>query len=243
MAQVATTPTQAPSDRPRRSLQPAVTPPLETGDRLALREFERRYQAMPRLKKAELIEGVVYMPSPVHFESHAEPHANLMTWLGHYRAAAPGVRMGDNATVRLDADNEVQPDGLLRLEPSQGGRSHITEDNYLAGAPELVIEIAASSATIDLTDKLRVYRRNGVQEYIVWQVYDERLDWFQLREGEYARLTPDAEGVIYSQVFPGLRLNVKAMLEGDLAAVLADLQKGLATNEHRAFIERLSAKP
>src|SRR5574341_142701 len=108
-------------------------PPLETGDRLTRQEFERRYEAMPRIRKAELIEGVVYMPSPVYYESHSEPHGQIMGWLSVYCAATPNVRLGDNATVRLDPDNEVQPDALLRLEPEAGGRSHISEDDYVEG--------------------------------------------------------------------------------------------------------------
>ena len=94
-------------------------------------------------------------------------------------------------------------------------------------------------ASYDLHDKLRAYRRNSVQEYIVWQVYDRKIDWFELKEGEYLPLAPEVEGVIHSKVFPGLRLAVERLLEGDLAAVLAELQKGLATPEHGAFVEKL----
>ena len=137
---------------------------MNAGDRLSRAEFERRYQAHPEINKAELIEGVVHMPSPVHFALHSQPHVDIITWLGLYRAATPGVVGGDNATVRLDYENVVQPDALLRLEPALGGRSQVTEDDYLAGPPELVVEIAASSASYDMHDKRRVYARNGVQE-------------------------------------------------------------------------------
>jgi Uma2 family endonuclease len=216
-----------------------VIPPLENGDRLTRLEFERRYNAMPQVKKAELIEGVVYMPSPTRFENHGEPHCQIITWLGNYCAATPGVRMADNTTVRLDADNEVQPDVLLRIEPEQGGNSCISDEDYIEGAPELIVEIAATSAAYDLHDKLNVYRRNGVQEYIVWQTYENRLDWLRLREGEYFILKPDESGVVHSEVFPGLDLAAKALLKGDLAKVLSELQKGLGTKEHAAFVERL----
>jgi len=214
-------------------------PPLTSGDRLSRREFERRYQAMPKNIKAELIEGVVYVASPVRFTSHGEPHTHIITWLGLYCAATPGVRMGDNTTVRLDPFNEVQPDVFLRLEPSAGGRSHITSDDYIEGAPELIVEVAASSAAYDLREKKTIYQRNGVQEYLVWQIYEQRLDWFYLHEDEYEPLLPDAEGVIHSYIFPGLRLNLPALLAGDLARVLAALQAGLQATEHTAFIERL----
>jgi Uma2 family endonuclease len=219
-------------------LADAPIPPLENGDRLTRREFERRYEAMPQVKKAELIEGVVYMPSPVHV-AHGEPHIYIATWLVTYRAAAPGVRAGDNVTTRVDADNDVQPDVYLRLESELGGRSSISADDYIEGAPELVVEIAASSATIDLRDKLTVYRRNGVQEYIIWQVYDRKLDWFRLDEGEYLPLTPEDDGLVRSLVFPGLCLNVAALLEGDLAGVLAALRRGQKSPEYKAFVKEL----
>ncbi|MCP4696389.1 MAG: Uma2 family endonuclease, partial [Gammaproteobacteria bacterium] len=108
-------------------------PPLASGDRLTREEFERRYDAMPRLKKAELIEGIVYMASSLRFESHAEPHAFIITWLGIYYVSTPGVRLADNASVRLDMNNEAQPDALLRLPKSVGGRSQVTQDDYLEG--------------------------------------------------------------------------------------------------------------
>ena len=225
-----------------RSRLPKMDPlPLESGARLSRAEFERRYEAMPHIKKAELIEGVVYMPSPVRIE-HSRRHGQIMLWIGTYQTATPGVDFGDNATVRLDADNEVQPDAFLRLEAASGGASHISDDHYLEGAPELIAEIAASSASYDLYDKKKVYRRNGVQEYIVWRVYDEALDWFQLQEGEYHLLEADQAGIIRSHIFPGLHLNVEALLAGDLSAVLATVRAGTETKEHAAFVKALAQK-
>jgi len=219
-------------------VRPPAPPPLQAGDRLSRAEFERRYHAHPEIKKAELIEGVVYMPSPVRFEQHGRPHSDVITWLGVYRAATPGVLVGDNVTVRLDFENEVQPDALLRLEPEQGGRSRVTEDDYLEGPPELIVEITASSVSYDLHDKLRVYARNGVQEYLAVQMYEQRVDWFVLREGVYETLAPGEDGVLRSEVFPGLWLQPDALWSGDVAAMLAVLQEGLASSEHSVFVAR-----
>lgn len=216
-------------------------PPLESGDHLSRAEFERRYHAHPEIKKAELIEGVVYMPSPVRHDRHSQPHIWMATWLGTYLARTPRVDAGDNATVRLDIKNEVQPDVLLRLEPEHGGRSRLTRDGYLEGPPELIVEIAASSASYDLHVKRRLYARSGVQEYLVVQMYERRIDWFVLREGEYDALTPDEDGVIRSEIFPGLWLLLSAFWAGDLAAMLDVLQQGLASSEHADFLARLSA--
>jgi len=217
-------------------------PRLENGDRLTRTEFERRYAATPEKFKAELIEGVVYVASPVRAKNHGRPHAYIMGWLIAYVAATPGVDIANNSTVRLDLDNEPQPDALLRIEPEFGGKSRITEDDYIEGSPELVLEIAASSASVDMNAKLNAYRRNGVQEYIVWQIYENQIAWFCLQEGEYIRLQPDVTGMIRSRVFPGLWLAVDALLRGDLAIVLAELQTGLAISEHREFVDRLSRK-
>ena len=224
--------------------QPTVhgesVPPLKHGERLTREEFERRYEGMPHLKKAELIEGVVYMPSPVRIDFHGRPHAQIMAWLGAYWIATPGVDLADNTTVYLDSNNEHQPDALLRIEPVQGGRSRIIDEGYVEGAPELIVEIAGTSADYDLQEKLGVYRRCGVQEYIVWQTQDGRLDWFQLINEEYVTLAPNAEGVIESQVFPGLRLAVAALIEGDRAKVSSELGAGLQTTVHTVFVERLA---
>jgi Uma2 family endonuclease len=238
-AQVIERRTHAVRRRPRALVVPPDRVlPLESGDRLTRAEFERRYHAMPRVKKAELVEGVVYMPTPVRYASHGKPHQLLNTWLGIYCAFTPGVETADNATLRLDLENEVQPDALLRL--AAGGRSRVGADDYLEGAPELVVEVATSSAAYDLYDKFRVYRRSGVLEYLVWQIYDGRLNWFVLQEGEYVLLEPDAAGLVRSQVFPGLWLAVPALLAGDLAALITELHRGLESDQHAAFVKALS---
>ena len=216
--------------------------PLENGDRLTRNEFERRYAAMPHLQKAELIEGVVYVASPLRYKSHGQPHSDMMTWLGVYRAATPGVEVADNTTVRLDLDNEPQPDALLRIDEACGGQSRISEDDYVEGAPELIVEIAASSASFDLHDKLRVYRRNGVKEYIVWQIAEQKVSWFSLQAGDYITLVADDSGVIRSRIFPGLDLPVVPLLAGDLATVLAQVQKSIATETHKVFVEQLAPR-
>ena len=211
--------------------------PLENGDRLSRSEFERRYRAMPHVKKAELIEARVYMASPVRI-IHGQPHAYIMTWLGVYCAATPGTQFADNTTVRLDTDNEPQPDALLRIE---GGQSQIDVDEYVRGAPELIVEIAASTASYDLQEKLQVYRRNGVQEYLVWQVSDRILDWFRLKDGEYIKVQPDDNSIIKSEVFPDLWLMVDALLNYDLAEVLKTVQQGLNTAEHQNFVREVNS--
>lgn len=219
------------------SNQSISIPPLESGDRLSRLEFERRYQAMPEVKKAELVEGVVYVASPLRFNSHAQPHGDIMGWLWTYKIATPKIKLGDNPTVRLDLDNEVQPDAVLLLA---GGRSHLSVDDYIEGAPELVVEVAASSAANDLHDKKKVYRRSGVQEYIVWQTFDNKLDWFSLQQGEYVALAANTDGVVQSLVFPGLWLAVSALLAGDMSKVLAVLQTGLNSTQHQEFVKILS---
>jgi Uma2 family endonuclease len=219
-----------------------LVPFLENGDRLNRYEFEKRYNAMPDLKKAELIEGVVYMPAALRYRSHGQPHGYIMAWLGLYCSATAGVELADNTTVRLDLDNEPQPDALLRIDSDLGGQSCVSDDDYIEGAPELIVEIASSSASYDLHDKLKVYRRNGVQEYIVWQVGDRKINWFSLQEGEYIALLPDELGIIRSHIFPGLDLPVAALLAGDLAQVLAEVQKGITTDLHQAFVTNLAQK-
>jgi Uma2 family endonuclease len=221
-----------------RHLSPAI-PPLEQGDRLTRAEFERRYEAMPCLKKAELIEGVVHMPSPVRVNHHGSPHADLIWWLGNYRVSTPGVRIADNSTVRLDENNEPQPDALMMLQAAYGGQAHIDKDGYVEGGPELAGEVAASSVSIDLHDKLRAYQRNGVREYIVWRIQDEAIDWFILQKSQYAPLKPGGDGICRSKVFSGLWLDPTALVRSDLARVLQVAQEGIASPEHAKFVAKL----
>ncbi|MGB7442594.1 MAG: Uma2 family endonuclease [Coleofasciculaceae cyanobacterium] len=218
-----------------------LIPALENGDRLSRFEFERRYQLMPQVKKAELIEGVVYVASPLRYNRHGKPHSQVMTWLGVYGAATPGVELADNATVRLDLDNEPQPDAMLRLNENCGGRSRISDDDYVEGAPELIVEIAASSASYDLHDKLHAYRRNGVREYLVWLVQEGEFRWYVLDQGEYRQQQPDSFGVSSSPFFAGLRLDVQALLRGDMQRVLTVLQEGLNGEKHGLFVEQLAS--
>jgi Uma2 family endonuclease len=225
----------------RTSVPPDAQPRLENGDRLTREEFERRYDAMTGLKKAELVEGTVYMPSPVRTDQHGEPHVHLAGWLSVYCTRAPGVHASDNGSIRLDADNMPQPDIQLFLDPACGGQAGLGEDGYVEGAPELIIEVTASTGSYDLFDKMNAYRRNRVQEYIVWRVRDREMDWFRLREGWYHRLEPGDDGIFRSEVFPGLWLDADALIRGNLARVHAVLNEGQASAEHKTFAENNSA--
>ena len=178
------------------------------------------------------------MASPLRIREHGNPHARIVTWLGTYWSATPGIELGDNTTVRLDADNEPQPDALLRIEV--GGQSKISEDGYVEGAPELIAEIAASSVSIDVHGKLNIYHRNQVQEYIIWRFQDRELDWFRLTEGRYIPLQLNSEKIIKSEVFPGLWLDKEVLLAGNLAKAIETVQQGLKTVEHRNFVKQLS---
>ena len=221
---------------------PLFVPPLENGDRLTRAEFERRYQAMPHVTKAELIEGEVHMPSPVKQKQHSGPHFDLNGLLWTYKVNTAGVTGGDIATVRLDMDNEPQPDGLLYVEPEFGGKVRIDEDDFIHGGPELAAEVSSSSVSIDLGKKFQVYRRNEVQEYIVWRVLDRAIDWFYWHEGNYVRLETTAVGIYKSRVFPGLWLDAAAMVRGDFVRAQAVLQEGLHSQQHADFVAKLQKK-
>lgn len=229
------------SDYPFSTPAPEAIPPLEMGDHLTRDEFERRFWATPGVKKAELIEGVVYMPSPVT-RRHGRPHLWLGGWLTHYFAQTPGLDAADNATVRFDDLNEPQPDLLLVIEASSGGQSRVDEEDYFSGAPEFIAEIAASSVSYDLHAKLRVYQREGVREYLVWRTRDGEVDWFHLHDGRYVPIIADESGIVKSTVFPGLWLDRGSLLRGDIAAVFAILQQGIDSPEHASFVAQLKAR-
>lgn len=215
-----------------------IIPPLEQGDHLTREEFHRRYEAMPPGVKAELIEGVVHMPSPVIYQQHGEPHFDMIFWMGCYCMLTPGIKGGDNSTLKLDMKNEPQPDACLILLPEYGGNVRFDEKGYIVGAPEWIGEVSASSASYDLHSKLEAYRRNRVQEYVVWRVLDNAIDWFALQGDQFVRLSCE-DGIYRSRVFPGLWLDVQALLAGNLARVFEVVQQGAATAEHRGFVAAL----
>ena len=233
----------AASDHRARANHGRGIPPLESGAHLSAREFLRRYEAMPEVKKAELVNGIVYMASPVRLEQHGERDGLIQTWLGTYSIATPGVKHAINSTTRLGPDDVPQPDGLLRITPEYGGQAQLDAKGYLQGAPELAVEVAASTASLDAWGKLTSYRRAGVREYLVWRTEDEAIDWWRLEEDEYRPLPADAHGSLRSRVFPGLWLDTAALVAGDGAALMAKLREGLQSAEHGAFISELKKRP
>jgi Uma2 family endonuclease len=216
--------------------------PLENGAHLSAFEFLRRYDAMPEIKKAELVNGIVYMASPIRLDQHGEPDGLMQTWLGTYALSTFGVKHATNSTTRLGPDDVPQPDGLLRILPECGGQARLDSKGYLQGPPELVVEIAASTTSIDAREKLVSYRRAGVREYILWRTIDEALDWWILENDEYRPLPAGTDKLLRSRVFPGLWLDTVALLAGDGAGVMARLQVGLKCAEHAAFAADLKKR-
>jgi Uma2 family endonuclease len=213
--------------------------PLANGDHLTRFEFERRWEATPHLKCAELIEGIVFTTNSVPYTQHGRPSAFLAGWAGFYAAYTSDVQCALHTCVRLDLENMPQPDVLLRTAEQRGGQSRVSADDYLEGAPEFVAEVSASTSSIELHDKFNVYRRFGVREYIVWRVLEQAVDWFALRDGQYVRLEMDEHQFYRSGFYPGLWLDVPALLRGDSQAVLATLQLGLESNQHAEFNARM----
>ena len=215
------------------------TQPLQDGDQLNRFEFHTRYEAMPYLKKAELIEGVVYTEPRVGYR-HGQASAAVNFWLGCYRAQMPLVMACAHPTLIVDDGNEFQPDALLRLE--QNGGSWVTDEDYLAGTPELIFEVAEDTTACEFNEKRDVYHRIGVKEYIVWALADQEIHWHRLQDGQYLPAQADDEGIVRSTVFPGLDLHAKALLQGDMSQVLATVQAGIESAAHTAFVKTLGGQ-
>ncbi len=217
---------------------PESPPPLRDGDRLTSGEFMRRWEAMPDLEHAEFFDGIVYLPSPVSLK-HSVPHSLLATWLGVY-AATPGCQTNIEGTWLMGERDVPQPDLALWILPESGGQSRVAGGEYSAGAPELIVEVAASSQARDLGVKLRMYQRLGVREYLVAVVSQANLIWHEWNAGGFQMIQPDADGILRSHCFPGLWLDPLAFWSGDRVRVLIVLHQGLATPEHAAFAARLA---
>ena len=191
------------------SLAIALPPLLHEGDRLDGQEFLHRWEAMPELKRAELIDGVVFMASPVALD-HSTTHHDVNTWIGLYRGATPGCQAGTDGTWVMGPKDMPQPDIFLRILPAFGGQS-TDAGKYAAGAPELIVEVSGSSLSRDLGIKLDLYRRAGVREYLTVQLQPRAVIWRQLARGRYREIPADEDGVLRSRIFPGLWLNAQAL--------------------------------
>jgi Uma2 family endonuclease len=215
-------------------------PPLEAGDHLDQKTFHERYEAMPPDTRAELIGGIVFMPSPLK-RPHGRTHKLLSRWLDEYEEATPGTEGYDNASTILDDEAEPQPDLSLLISSPTLGQTR-DEHDYIVGAPEFVAEVASSSEAIDLHRKRTDYERTGVREYVVVALRQQRVNWFVRRDVRFEELQPGGDGIFRSEVFPGLWLDPAAVLRVDRQRVLEVLRQGLAMPEHAAFVARLATE-
>lgn len=210
---------------------------LYNGDRMTREEFHGIYERAPEELKAELIGGIVYRASPLK-RRHGTYHTTLTTLFGNYESRTPGVECGDNVTIMLGDDSEPQPDLYLRILPEYGGQSGTSDKDYVTGAPELLAEISASSRSIDLHGKRDDYRRYGVREYLVINLRDQQLHWFDFSSDQ--QLQPDADGIVRLRTMPGLWIHADALLQRASSQLMATLQSGLASSEHGEFVKKLA---
>jgi len=218
--------------------KPETLPPLVAGERLDRATFHERYEAMPPETRAELIGGIVCMPSPLSGD-HGSEDNRIAGWLFHYCRFTRGLEAMDNVSTLLDDLGEPQPDVVLIILPEFGGQTH-DDSGYVGGAPELVVEVSRSSRRTDLGPKLRDYERAGVLEYLVLALDPDEIFWFRRREGRFVRMEADPQGCYRSEVFPGLWLDPRALFEGDRKGIIATLDRGLASTEHADFAARLA---
>jgi len=214
-------------------------PALNAGDHLDQTTFHRRYESMPSKFHAELVQGVVIVPSPAGCP-HGGSHGRILVWLGGYSMSTPGTVFFDNTTTILDDHNEYQPDAQLVIPPEYGGQG-VKLGKYVEGAPQLVVEVAATSEAYDLFEKFEVYQQTGVQEYLIVLVREQEVRWFHRKDGKFELLAADAGGVIRSAMFPGLWLDAISLFAGNPASLLTTLQAGLADPAHAEFVQRLTA--
>jgi Uma2 family endonuclease len=216
-------------------------PPFENGDRMDQKTFHALYLQTPRGFHAELIEGVVHVPSPASAR-HARPQRMFCQWLGEYSDSTPGTDAFDNITSVMSESSEPQPDLSLIVLPEAGGQTRLTREEYLQGAPELAIEISNTTATVDLNAKMRDYERYGVQEYLVVIMREREVRWFVRRKDRFTPMKPDADGVLKSKLFPGLWLDTAGVFDRTARRLLATLRQGLASAEHAKFAAKLAKK-
>ncbi len=224
-----------------------IRPPLDSGERLARQEFHRRYEPMPRNVKARLIGGVVYvggdgdgLASPVS-ELHGVITERAGFWLAYFQLGTPGVRVTSDATLVLGPENEPQPDHMMYVAPDGGGGTRVV-GGFVHGVPELAVEVAVSSRSIDLGPQRVDYERAGVPEYLVLDVPSGEVHWHRFQDGRLVVVPPDADGIYRSRSFPGLWFDPAAFWAGGRAGIIATLERGLASPEYAEFAARLRVR-
>ena len=226
----------------RKSIAPQrYVPPFETGDRMDQKTFHELYLTTPKGFKAELIGGAVHMASPVSIR-HGRPHRAITAWLHEYTQATEGTEWYSDVTVIMSNETEPQPDLSLLIYPEAGGQTTENDRGFLVGAPELAIEVAVSSASIDLNAKKRDYEKYGVVEYLVVVVKAKLVHWFVRGKKGFVDMTPDSDGLLNSRVFPGLWLDPTGVFDRTPKKLLVALKLGLASTEHAKFRAKLQKK-
>jgi Uma2 family endonuclease len=214
---------------------------LVDGQRLDQPTFHAVYQTMPPGTRAELINGVVLMPSPVG-PPHGRANLIALMWIGFYQANTPGVEALVDTSTALGLKSEPQPDVSLRITSEGLGRTH-TDQHIIQGVPELLVEVAHSTRYTDLGPKFDDYERAGVLEYVVRAIEPDEVYWFELRNGRFVELSPGPDGIYRSNAFPGLWLDPSALLTSDIRKLQQVVDLGCATPEHAAFVAKLSVRP
>ncbi len=210
---------------------------LENGDHMTQAEFHEFYKSYPKHVKFELIGGIVYRAAPVPWY-HNTYRSAVNFVLGLYLAGTPGIELGANATIILGEQSEPQPNLALRLLPEYGGRSKLNDEQYLEGAPELLAEIAYSDRVLELHEKKQDYQQAGALEYVVLDIENQELYWFDFRSN--AVIAP-RQGVYRSRAFPGLWIDAPALLALDSTRLVTVVRQGLAHRSHTVFVKRLEA--
>lgn len=218
--------------------QRRTLPPLENGDQLDQKTFHARYKAMPEDYRAELIGGIVYMASPQKVP-HSQAQCLVVRWLDEYVEATPGTDRLSNHTQILGPDSEPEPDACLFVAPEAGGQVYVDKEDYLHGAPELIVEVSSSTESIDLHRKKQDYQKAGVREYVVLALRMQQVFWFVRQRSKFKEVPLPSEGIFHSREFPGLWLDAEAMLRNQRQRVLLALRQGLAAPEHAAFVAKL----
>jgi hypothetical protein len=212
---------------------------LLEGQRLDQSAFHDLYESMPPGTRAELIDGVVYMPSPIGMQ-HGGALVPVIVWLAYFAEHTPGVQVMDNVTTIVGRRSELQPDAMLRILPECGGRTS-NKRGFVRGAPELVFEVARASRYVDLGPKLVVYQQAGVLDYIVHAMNPDEILWFSREQKTLVPQTIGSDGLYRSTTFPGLWLDPQALVAMNYQRLRAVLDLGCATPEHAAFVAKLAA--
>lgn len=159
--------------------------------------------------------------------------SSVSYWLCQYRRSTPCVESLGRVSIFLDPTTEIETTAAMWLTPGADDRPRWQR---CEGVPELLVEVTATVHNKVFRRRLRVYEQSEIHELLVVTGDPRDTALYARENGRFARVSPADDGSYRSRVFPGLWLDPSALFSDEWNEMAACLDRGMATEEHAAFV-------